>query len=156
MKGSYFGLWSPQQQFDMHARSKNTFIVLYNMHYFLPYLLNDSQRFAQQLIFKQLLCLKLICSDWSDWSHFNFIMPVMPDKAVCECSAALCTALPWNSYFTAPKAAPSGKEWISIFIQTNRKRPTSGRAICYVSCWRQHEKATCFNDSESTLSFEKQ
>ncbi len=28
MKGSYFGFGSPQQQFDMHARSKDTFIVL--------------------------------------------------------------------------------------------------------------------------------
>ncbi len=51
--------------------------------------------------------------------------------------------------FNAPKAAPSGKEWICIFIQTNTKIKfsqvcaclTSGRAICYVSCWRQHETA---------------
>ncbi len=28
MKGSYFGFGSPQQKVDMHARSKNTFIVL--------------------------------------------------------------------------------------------------------------------------------
>ncbi len=28
MKGSYFGFGSPQQQVDIHARSKNTFIVL--------------------------------------------------------------------------------------------------------------------------------
>ncbi len=28
MKGSYFGFGSPQQQVDMHERSKNTFIVL--------------------------------------------------------------------------------------------------------------------------------
>ncbi len=28
MKGSIFGFGSPQQQVDMHARSKNTFIVL--------------------------------------------------------------------------------------------------------------------------------
>ncbi len=38
MKGSHFGFGSPQQQVDMHARSKNTFIV-YKMHLFLPYLL---------------------------------------------------------------------------------------------------------------------
>ncbi len=36
MKGSYFGFGGLQQQVDMHARSKNTFI-------FLPYLLNDFQ-----------------------------------------------------------------------------------------------------------------
>ncbi len=41
MKGSYFGFRSPQQQVDMHAGSKNTFIV--NMHLFLLYLLKDSQ-----------------------------------------------------------------------------------------------------------------
>ncbi len=28
MKGSYFGFGIPQQQVDMHARSKNTFIFL--------------------------------------------------------------------------------------------------------------------------------
>ncbi len=28
MKGPYFGFGSPQQQADMHARSKSTFIVL--------------------------------------------------------------------------------------------------------------------------------
>ncbi len=28
MKGSYFGFGSPQPQVNMHARSKNTFIVL--------------------------------------------------------------------------------------------------------------------------------
>ncbi len=28
MKGSYLGFGSPQQQIDMHARSKITFIVL--------------------------------------------------------------------------------------------------------------------------------
>ncbi len=28
MKGSYFGFGSPQQQFDMHAMSKNTLIFL--------------------------------------------------------------------------------------------------------------------------------
>ncbi len=28
IKGSYFGFGSPQQQVDMGARSKNTFIVL--------------------------------------------------------------------------------------------------------------------------------
>ncbi len=35
MKGSYFGFGSPQQQVDMHA------LFSYNMHLFLPYLLND-------------------------------------------------------------------------------------------------------------------
>ncbi len=42
MKGSYFGFGSPQQQVDMHAGQK-THSLSYNMHLFLPYLLNDSQ-----------------------------------------------------------------------------------------------------------------
>ncbi len=64
----------------------------YNMHLFLPYLLND--------IFQTLPLHDVICGDFSDWSHFHFIMPVMPDKAeVCERSAALCTALPRKQLF---------------------------------------------------------
>ncbi len=61
---------------------------------------------------KPLLCMTLVCGDWSDGRfHFHFIMPVM-----------LCLQrYRGNSYFNAPKAAPSGKEWISIFIQTNAK-----------------------------------
>ncbi len=54
---------------------------------------NITQLFAQRLIFpndpfSKFLCLMLTCGDWSDWSHFNLIMP---DKAaVCERSATLC------------------------------------------------------------------
>ncbi len=44
MKGSYFGFGSPQQQIDMHAKSKNTFIVLYAFSFtlFAQWLSNDS------------------------------------------------------------------------------------------------------------------
>ncbi len=83
MKGSYFGFGSPQQQVDMHARSKNTFIS-----YALIFTL-----FAQPLpkirstlnFSKPLICVTLICGDWSDWSHFHLIMPVMPDKVANCC-----------------------------------------------------------------------
>ncbi len=34
MKSSYFGFGSPQQQVDMHARSKNTLIFLLFLIYF--------------------------------------------------------------------------------------------------------------------------
>ncbi len=55
----------------------------------------------------------------------------MPDKAAFVSSVLLCVQrYRGNRYFTPPKAAPSDKEWICIFIQTNAKRPTSGRAIC--------------------------
>ncbi len=45
MKRSYFGFGSPQQQVDMHARSKNT---------------RSKKHFS-----KPLLCVTLICGDWS-------------------------------------------------------------------------------------------
>ncbi len=48
------------------------------MHLFLLYLLNDSQTIRSMIHFsKPLLCLTLICGDWSDWSHFHLIMPVI-------------------------------------------------------------------------------
>ncbi len=51
----------------MHAWSKKHFHCLYNMHLFLPYLLIDSQTILSTIHFlKNLLCLTLIYSDWSD------------------------------------------------------------------------------------------
>ncbi len=80
---------------------------------------------------KLLLCVTPICNDWSNWSYFHFIMPVMPDKAAFVIEVLLCVQrYRGNRYFYAPKAASSGKEWICIFIQTNAKRPTSGWAMC--------------------------
>ncbi len=107
-------------------QGQKTLSLSYNMHLFLPYLLNDSQTIRLTIHFsKPLLCVTLICGDWSD---FHLISPVMPDKAVFVRAVLLCVQR--YGYFNAPKAAPSGKEWISIFIQTNTKRPTSGRGIC--------------------------
>ncbi len=52
--GSYFGLGNPQQQVYMHARSKNT----YNMHLFLPYLLNGSRTIHVTInLIKHILCM---------------------------------------------------------------------------------------------------
>ncbi len=61
----------------------------------LPYLLNDSQTIRSTINFsKPLLCMTIIRGDWSNWSHFHFIMPVMPDKApFVRTTANLCTAL---------------------------------------------------------------
>ncbi len=78
MKGSYFGFGSPQQQVDMHAKSK-TRSLSYNMHFTL---------LAQRFIFPRLR--GVICSDWSDWSHFYFFLPVMPDKAAFVSTVLLC------------------------------------------------------------------
>ncbi len=142
IKGSYFGFGSPQQQVDMHARSKNTFHLSYNMHLFLPYLLNDTQTIRSTIHFsKPLLCVTLICCDWSNWSHFHFIMPVMPDKAVFVSAVLLCVQRYWgNRFFYRSKSAPNGKEWICIFIQT-QKDELVGMQYANISCWCQHETA---------------
>ncbi len=56
MKDSYF-----TKQVDMHSSSK-TLSYSYNMHLILAYLLNDSQTIHFS---KLLLCVTLLCSDWS-------------------------------------------------------------------------------------------
>ncbi len=52
MKRSYFGFGSPQQQVDMHQAQK-TLSYSYNMHLFLPYLLNDSQTIRSTIHFSK-------------------------------------------------------------------------------------------------------
>ncbi len=70
------------------------------MHFFLPYLLNDSQTIRSTIHFsKPLVCVTLFCGDWS----FN----------LKQCLWA----------FNAPKAAPSGKEWIYIYACSRRFYP---------------------------------
>ncbi len=61
----------------------------YNMHLFLPYLLNDSQTIRSTIHFsKLLLCVTLICADW--WISY---------KAVFVSAVLLCTALPRKQIF---------------------------------------------------------
>ncbi len=90
-----------------------------NMHLFLPYLLNDFQtiRFNDSFFSKPLLCVTLICSDWSDWS--------ITFKA--ERNAALCTvATGETAIFNTPKAAPSGNKgagnMLMFHVDVNMKR----------------------------------
>ncbi len=85
LKCSYYGLWkvhiwvlgSPATDCMQGQKTRS---LSYNMHLFLPYLLNDSQTVHFS---KPRLCVRLICSDWS----ISF-------KA--ECSVTLCTALLWK------------------------------------------------------------
>ncbi len=53
-----YWFWSAQQKVDMHARSKNTFIVLKYAYFFV----HNSQTINFS---KPLLCSTLNCSDWS-------------------------------------------------------------------------------------------
>ncbi len=48
-------------------QGQKTLLLAYNMHLFLPYLLDTSQTIRLTIRFsKPLLCVMLICSDWSD------------------------------------------------------------------------------------------
>ncbi len=77
----------------------------------------------------------LICGDWYNWSHFRFISPVTPDKAVFVSAVMLCVQrYRVSRYFYPPKATLSCKEIIRVFIRINVKRPTSGRQYANVSC----------------------
>ncbi len=64
----------------MHARSKNTFISYAFIFTFLAQLL-PNESFNEKKCPNPSLCVTLICGDWSDGSHFHFIVPVTPDKA---------------------------------------------------------------------------
>ncbi len=58
------------------------------MHLFLPYLLNYSQTIRLMIHFpKPLLCMTLICGDWS------ISFPFHNKSSICEGSAALFTAV---------------------------------------------------------------
>ncbi len=82
-------------------QGQKTLALSYNMHLCLPYLLKDSQTIHSMIhFFKPLLCVMLICGDWSDWSHFHLILPVMPDKAAFVRAVLLCVQrYPGNHYF---------------------------------------------------------
>ncbi len=152
MKGSCLVLGVPSNRLTC-MQGQKTLLLSYKKHLFLPYLLNDSQTIRSTVHFsKALLCVTLICCDWS---HRHLVSPVMPDKAVFVSAVLLCVQrYRGNRYFYE-------FEWICIFIQTNAKRPKSARQYANVSCWLHMKrlgfvlKTPRFNDSESTLSFER-
>ncbi len=100
------------------------------MHLFLPYLLNDSQKIHSTIHFsKPLLCVTANLRCLVDWSYLHFIWQIrfVVYRVTLETAS-----------FTAPEAAPSGKEWICIFIQTNaEKTKWAGMCQCFTltSTW---------------------
>ncbi len=73
LKRPYYGLWKvhilvlgvPNNRLTC-MQGQKTLSLSYNMHLFLPYLLNDSQMIRTTIHFsKPLLCVTLICGDWS-------------------------------------------------------------------------------------------
>ncbi len=130
-----FWFWDPQQQVDMHASSE-TLSFSYNMHLFLSYLLNDSQTIHFS---KPLLCVTLLCSDWS----ISF-------KA--EHSVTLCTVLPWKQRHLVAK-----NEFAFSFRPMRKDQQVGGNMLMFDDDVKQGLvlKTTRFNDSESTLSFKR-
>ncbi len=82
------------------------------MHLFLPYLLNDSQTIRSTIHFsKPLLCVTLICGDWSI-GRFH-----LKQCLLIVSSADLCTAVTGETaIFNAPTAAPSGNKWVGNML----------------------------------------
>ncbi len=107
-----FWFGSPQQQVDISMQSQKTLSLSNNMHSLYFYLTCTTIHFS-----KSLLCMTLICGDWSIGLIF-----------ISSCLQFLIKLLVGvqryrgNRYFYAPEAAPSGKEWICFFIQTNAKK----------------------------------
>ncbi len=169
-KGSYFGFGSPKQQVDMHARSKSTFIflkIIYNNYYnnilffYLTCLVTPKQIRSMIHFSKPILCVMLICGDWSDWSYFHFISPVMviahevwnfrlsysssfPIKMlVCLIKQCLWThccfvySVTGKTAILTPKAAPSGTFFLYIIFsfRPTRKDQQEGGQYANVSCW---------------------
>ncbi len=92
-------------------QGQKALLFSYNMHLFLPYLLNDSQTIYLTL------CVMLICGDW-----------LISFKAVFVSSVPLCVKpLPGNSYFNAPK-----EHLLAFSFRPMRKStfPRSEQAIC--------------------------
>ncbi len=80
LKCPYYGLWKvhilvlgvPNNRLTC-MQGQKILSLSYNMHLFLPYLLNDSQTIRSSIHFsKPLLCVTLICGDWSDLVSFSF------------------------------------------------------------------------------------
>ncbi len=122
----------------MLARLKNTFIVLKYTFIFtsqqLPNILFDS------LFFQSLLCMMLICGDWSDCSHFHFIIPVMPDKAVFV--STVLRLLPGETtILLLQKPHLVAMNVFSFSFRPMRKDQQVGGQYANVSCWCQHKTA---------------
>ncbi len=130
MIGSYFGFGIPNNRTCMQGQKHFHFLII--CIYFYLICSTTPKRFTQWFIFP---------NPSSSWRYSALI-----GRFHLKQSAVLLCVQRYRG--NGSKRTPSGKEWISIFIQTNEKRATSGRGICGL-------KTTRFNDSESTLSFER-
>ncbi len=151
MKGSYFGFGSPQQQVDMHARSKNT---LFSIIVFICTLLAQrlpSNSFFQTPSLRDANLLWLVSSS-------SQVSPVILIKQClwAQCCFALpgkpiCVPLQKRHLVAKNEFAFSLRpKWKDQQVRGNMLMLTSMNGLGLVL------KTSRFNDSESTLSFERQ
>ncbi len=130
MKGLCFGLGVSNNRLTC-MQGQKTLSLSYNMHVFLPYLLNDSKRFAQRF---QTPPLRHVNLQWLvrlvSFSSHHACKAWL--SSICERSAALCTAL--------PRHLVSKKKFVVSFRPTRKDQQVGGQ-YANVSCWRQHETA---------------
>ncbi len=106
MKGYFFLVFGVPNNRLICVQGQKTLYFSYNIHLFLPYLLNDSQRTRSTINFsKPIICVTLKCGDWSDWwISFKAVFVIVS-------SADLCTTIIGEmAIFNAPKAAPNGNK----------------------------------------------
>ncbi len=109
-------------------QGQKTLSLSYNMHLFLPYLLND---------FFQTLSLHDTNLRWSvGLVSFSFHLAVWLIKqrlwAQCCFVYSVTGVTGKTAVFTAPKAAPSGKEWISINIFNSDQHEKTNKSGGYM------------------------
>ncbi len=123
MKSSYFGFGSPQHRLTcMQGQKHFNFLIICIYFYLICSMINFS---------KPLLCMTLICGDWSDW--------LISFKAVFVSTVLLCVQpLPGKQLFLMlQKQHLVAKNEFACSFRPRRKssfpgsaRATSGRAIC--------------------------
>ncbi len=120
-----------------HAcKVKKHFHCLIICIYYYNYLLNDSQRICSMINFSKPLCVMLICGDWS---HFHFIMPVMPDKGAFVSAVLLCVQRYRGNFLTLQKQHLVAKNELAFSFRPMRKDQQVGGRCVNVLCWHQHE-----------------
>ncbi len=123
-------------------QGQKTLSFSYNMHLFYLICSTTPKRFAQRLIFPNpFLCLTLICSDWSDAVFVRqccFVYSVTGETAI----------------FNPPKVHLVAKNEFAFSFRPTRK--SSFQAGNMLKFHVDVNLLTRFNDSESTLSFERQ
>ncbi len=138
MKSSYLVLGVPNNRLTC-MQGQKTLSLSYSMHLFFTLLAQRLPKDSLNDLFFQtppLHDMMLICSDWSDWSHFHFIKPVMPDKAGLWEQCCFVQWLRVDSFF-----------WESITSYTFKFKTLQDVFIHLELCYTLHERYSHFQQS---------